>query len=135
MWTGCTIEVAYFRRLAASTRLRRRTAAGVTSTSSSSRMNSSACSRFINRGGIKFHPGEIEELLLRHPAIREAAIVPMPDPRLGERACLYAVVNDGSTIELKDVIAYLLKLNNFPAGETDLPTDKDALSLIQMEKP
>ena len=37
--------------------------------------------------------------------------------------------------EYADVIAYLLKLNNFPAGESDLPTDKDALSAILMEKP
>ena len=37
--------------------------------------------------------------------------------------------------EYADVIAYLLKLNNFPAGEAELPTDKEALSLIQMEKP
>jgi mono/diheme cytochrome c family protein len=37
--------------------------------------------------------------------------------------------------EYADVIAYLLKLNNFPAGETELPTDKDALSAILMEKP
>jgi mono/diheme cytochrome c family protein len=34
-----------------------------------------------------------------------------------------------------DVIAYLLQLNKFPAGETDLPTDKDALSEILFEKP
>ena len=37
--------------------------------------------------------------------------------------------------EYADVIAYLLKLNNFPTGATDLPTDKDALSAILMEKP
>jgi len=37
--------------------------------------------------------------------------------------------------EYADVIGYLLKLNNFPAGETDLPIDKDALSAILMEKP
>ena len=37
--------------------------------------------------------------------------------------------------EYADVIAYLLKLNNFPPGETDLPIDKDALSAILMEKP
>ena len=37
--------------------------------------------------------------------------------------------------EYADVIAYLLKLNNFPAGESDLPIDKDALSAILMEKP
>ena len=37
--------------------------------------------------------------------------------------------------EYADVIAYLLKLNNFPPGETDLPIDKEALSAIMMEKP
>jgi len=37
--------------------------------------------------------------------------------------------------EYADVIAYLLKLNNFPAGAVDLPIDKDALSAILMEKP
>ena len=37
--------------------------------------------------------------------------------------------------EYADVIAYLLKLNGFPAGETELPTSKDALSLILFEKP
>ena len=34
-----------------------------------------------------------------------------------------------------DVIAFLLKLNKFPAGQSDLPIDKDALSEILMEKP
>lgn len=37
--------------------------------------------------------------------------------------------------EYADVIAYLLKLNAFPAGDVDLPVDKDALSAIMMEKP
>jgi mono/diheme cytochrome c family protein len=37
--------------------------------------------------------------------------------------------------EYADVIAYLLKLNNFPTGATELPVDKDALSAIMMEKP
>jgi mono/diheme cytochrome c family protein len=37
--------------------------------------------------------------------------------------------------EYADVIAYLLKLNNFPAGEIELPTDKDALGAIVFEKP
>lgn len=34
-----------------------------------------------------------------------------------------------------DVIAYVLKLNKFPDGATELPIDKDALSAIMMEKP
>lgn len=37
--------------------------------------------------------------------------------------------------EYADVIAYLLRLNKFPAGPDILPTDKDALSAILMEKP
>jgi mono/diheme cytochrome c family protein len=37
--------------------------------------------------------------------------------------------------EYADVIAYLLKLNNFPAGQSDLPIDREALSAIMMEKP
>lgn len=37
--------------------------------------------------------------------------------------------------EYADVIAYLLKLNNFPAGASELPIEKDALSAILMEKP
>ena len=45
----------------------------------------------INRGGEKVPVAEIEQLLHQHPAIREAAIVAMPDPRLGERACAYVV--------------------------------------------
>jgi non-ribosomal peptide synthetase component E (peptide arylation enzyme) len=62
----------------------------------------------INRGGVKFHPGEIEELLLDHPGVREATIVPMPDPRLGERACLYVAPVEGVVITLKEVVEYLL---------------------------
>ena len=37
--------------------------------------------------------------------------------------------------EYADVIAYLLRMNGFPTGQTDLPTSKDALSLIIFEKP
>jgi 2,3-dihydroxybenzoate-AMP ligase len=45
----------------------------------------------INRGGEKVNAEEVELLLLSHPAIAAAAVVPMPDPRLGERACAYLV--------------------------------------------
>ncbi|MGH2908510.1 MAG: AMP-binding enzyme, partial [Solirubrobacteraceae bacterium] len=47
----------------------------------------------INRGGEKVPVAEIEQLLYRHPAVDEVAIVAMPDPRLGERACAFVVLN------------------------------------------
>ncbi|KAB2384828.1 (2,3-dihydroxybenzoyl)adenylate synthase [Actinomadura montaniterrae] len=48
----------------------------------------------INRGGEKVNAEEVELLLVRHPAIAAAALVAMPDPRLGERACAYLVARD-----------------------------------------
>jgi 3-phosphoshikimate 1-carboxyvinyltransferase len=61
----------------------------------------------INRGGEKIPIAEVEQLLYAHPAVREAAIVAMPDPRLVERACLFVVTNDGSTLSFEDMQAFL----------------------------
>jgi cyclohexanecarboxylate-CoA ligase len=41
-------------------------------------------------------PAELEPVLLRHPAIHEVAIVPLPDERLGERACAAVVLEAGA---------------------------------------
>jgi 2,3-dihydroxybenzoate-AMP ligase len=56
----------------------------------------------INRGGEKISAEEVELLLLRHPRVRHAAVVPMPDARLGERTCAFLVV-DGEPLTLADV--------------------------------
>ncbi|MEK6355080.1 MAG: (2,3-dihydroxybenzoyl)adenylate synthase [Burkholderia cenocepacia] len=45
----------------------------------------------INRGGEKISAEEIEHLLLAHPGVADAALVPMPDPYLGERSCAYVI--------------------------------------------
>ena len=41
-------------------------------------------SDMINRGGLKVFPDEVEEVLRRHPAVRDAGVAPLPDERLGE---------------------------------------------------
>ena len=46
----------------------------------------------INRGGVKFNPAEVEVLLDSHPKILQSAIVPMPDPVLGEKACAFVTL-------------------------------------------
>ena len=61
----------------------------------------------INRGGKKYFPREIEELLYEHPKILEAAIVGAPDPRLGERNCLCAILRPGASLQLDEVVAFL----------------------------
>jgi acyl-CoA synthetase (AMP-forming)/AMP-acid ligase II len=49
----------------------------------------------INRGGEKIAPREVEEVLLQHPAVREAACFPVPHGTLGEDVAA-AVVLDGA---------------------------------------
>jgi len=61
----------------------------------------------INRGGKKYFPREIEELLYEHPAILQVAIVGAPDARLGEKNCLCAVLKPGASLTLDEVVAFL----------------------------
>ncbi|MDQ0380442.1 (2,3-dihydroxybenzoyl)adenylate synthase [Amycolatopsis thermophila] len=56
----------------------------------------------INRGGEKINAEEIELLLVRHPRVSAAAVVAMPDPRLGERACAF-LVTEGGPLALSEV--------------------------------
>jgi cyclohexanecarboxylate-CoA ligase/acyl-CoA synthetase len=61
----------------------------------------------INRGGVKFNPLDVETQLLKHPVVDQAAIVPMPDPVLGEKACLFVTLRPGTTLTLAEVTAWL----------------------------
>ncbi|QUW83973.1 long-chain fatty acid--CoA ligase [Streptomyces mirabilis] len=51
----------------------------------------------IIRGGYNVYPREIEELLYTHPAVREAAVVGIPHPALGEEVCAAVALKDGVT--------------------------------------
>ena len=61
----------------------------------------------INRGGKKFFPREIEEILYTHPKVLYAAIVGIPDERLGERNCLCLVPKPGTPPSLDELLAFL----------------------------
>jgi 2,3-dihydroxybenzoate-AMP ligase len=63
----------------------------------------------INRGGEKISAEEVEVLLLRHPGIAAAAVVAMPDERLGERSCAYLVAA-GPELALAEIQAHLDEL-------------------------
>lgn len=61
----------------------------------------------VIRGGENVPVVEIENLLIRHPKIREVAVVGRPDARLGERASAWVVVRPGEMLELTDITRYL----------------------------
>lgn len=57
----------------------------------------------INRGGEKVNAEEVELLLLRHEGISAAAVVAMPDERLGEKACAFLVSTSGDEFTMAEV--------------------------------
>ena len=61
----------------------------------------------IDRGGVKYNPLDVEALLDRHPDVEQSAIVPMPDPVLGEKACCFAIPAPGKSLDLGRLCAYL----------------------------
>ncbi|WP_129842211.1 AMP-binding protein [Streptomyces sp. RFCAC02] len=59
----------------------------------------------IKSGGYKIGAGEIENALLDHPAVREAAVTGEPDPDLGERIVAWIVPADPAAPPAADAIA------------------------------
>jgi long-chain acyl-CoA synthetase len=60
----------------------------------------------IIRGGFKVHPDDVVKALHDHPAIREAAVVGVPDDRLGAVPAAVIILRDGVT-EPADLKAFL----------------------------
>jgi acyl-CoA synthetase (AMP-forming)/AMP-acid ligase II len=61
----------------------------------------------INRGGIKFNPNDLENALMAHDAVVQAAIVPMRDDVLGEKACLFVTLTPGADFSFDEMTGHL----------------------------
>jgi cyclohexanecarboxylate-CoA ligase len=61
----------------------------------------------IIRGGENIPVVEIENVLYRHPAVRQVAIVAMPDQRLGERACAFVVLRETASLPFSEMQEFL----------------------------
>jgi non-ribosomal peptide synthetase component E (peptide arylation enzyme) len=61
----------------------------------------------IIRGGQNIYPREIEDYLLTHPKVTNVAVVPMPDPKMGERACAFVTLKEGEKLTFEDMIDFL----------------------------
>jgi 2,3-dihydroxybenzoate-AMP ligase len=72
----------------------------------------------INRGAEKISAEEIEELILRHPAVQNVACVAMPDRVFGEKNCACVILRPGHTLELPALVDFL---NDFDLAKFKLP--------------
>ncbi|MFD9354949.1 AMP-binding protein [Streptomyces sp. NPDC060031] len=60
----------------------------------------------INASGFKVWPREVEDVLYTHPAVREAAVVGVPDPYRGESVKAYVSLRPGASAEPAELSAY-----------------------------
>jgi long-chain acyl-CoA synthetase len=60
----------------------------------------------INNAGFKVWPREVEEVLFQHPAVKEAAVVALPDPYAGERPMAFVALKDGQQATSDEIIAF-----------------------------
>ncbi|MDZ4247304.1 MAG: fatty acid--CoA ligase family protein, partial [Dehalococcoidia bacterium] len=65
----------------------------------------------IIRGGQNIYPGEVESLLIEHPGVAGAAVVGIPDPVMGERACAFLALKKGQSITFDEVKTFLKSKN------------------------
>lgn len=61
----------------------------------------------IVRGGENLSPGEIEAVLIAHPAVESCAVVGIPDTEWGERVVAAVVVHSGSTTDEDSLRSYV----------------------------
>ncbi|MBY0440255.1 MAG: AMP-binding protein [Burkholderiales bacterium] len=57
-------------------------------------------------GGENVAPAEVEDLLLRHPAVAQAQVVGVPDARLGEVGAAYVVLREGADLSPAELIEW-----------------------------
>jgi 2,3-dihydroxybenzoate-AMP ligase len=61
----------------------------------------------INRGGESISAVEVEKLIIDHPDVMFVAVVPMPDPEMGERVCAYIQPRPGARLHFNDILSFL----------------------------
>jgi fatty acid CoA ligase FadD36 len=73
-----------------------------------------ASTDLIKSGGFRIGAGEVEDALLAHPAVREAAVVGTPHPDLGQQVTAYVVAEGVDGAQLIEFVAAELSVHKRP---------------------
>ena len=60
----------------------------------------------VIRGGENVYPREVEEFLYAHPAIRDVAVIGVPDEKYGEELCAWIILHENASASEEDVKAF-----------------------------
>ena len=60
----------------------------------------------VIRGGENIYPREVEEYLYQHPAVQQAQVFGVPNPKFGEELCAYLILNEGMSATEDDIRAF-----------------------------
>lgn len=60
----------------------------------------------INRGGFKFYPADVEEVMLGHEGLADAAVLAIPDPVLGQDLVALVVTKEGVVLDEEEIRRY-----------------------------
>ncbi|MCW5625452.1 MAG: acyl-CoA synthetase [Burkholderiales bacterium] len=88
----------------------------------------------IISGGENISSIEVEDVLYRHPAVLDAAVVAQPDPKWGETPCAFVTLRDGAVVLEADLIAFCReRLAHFKAPKRVIfgPLPKTSTGKIQ----
>ena len=107
-------------------------------------------SQCINTAGEKVFPEEVEEVLKRHGAVRDAVVVGIPDPRTGERVVAAVELSPGAAVDEEVLIGHVKahlahykapravhvvdSIGRTPAGKLDYRRHKDEAMAWEAER-
>ena len=89
----------------------------------------------IITGGENLYPVQIEDFLRAHPAVRDVAVIGLPDARLGEIAAAIVSVKDGMSLTEDDVNSFCLGLPRYKRPRKVIFADVPRNPTGKIEKP
>lgn len=89
----------------------------------------------IISGGENLYPVQIEDFLRSHPAIKDVAVIGLPDSRLGEIAAAIISIKDGQRCTEEDIAAFCQKLPRYKRPHKVIFADVPRNPTGKIEKP